>query len=47
MVEVAVLFFEDEELLLVFPEQVDLLFQVHDDDFFLVRLDLEGGVEVG
>lgn len=42
-----VLLFKDSELIFIFPQQVDLFFEMGDDDFFLVGLDFEGGVEVG
>lgn len=47
MIKVAILFLKDEELFLVFLEKVDLFFEVGNDDFFLVGLDFERGIEVG
>ncbi len=46
VVKVLVLFFEDSELILVFSEEVDLFFEVGDDDFLLVGFYFEGRVKV-
>lgn len=42
MIKVAVLFFEDKELILIFPQKVDLFFEVSDDNFLLVGFYFQG-----
>jgi len=47
MFECSILVFESDEFLFVAFEKVDFLLEMGDDDFFLVGLDFERGVEVG
>jgi hypothetical protein len=41
-----ILLFQDPQLILVLSQQVNIVFQVCNDNLFLVRLDFEWGVEV-
>lgn len=47
MLEGSILIFQFDEFLLIPSQQIDFLLEVGDDNFLLVGLDLERGVEIG